>query len=160
MNDTLARLEAFGANWRGELETHAHVVFHVAPRKEAGGTPVQIADGFVLRHGFSPIGFHWEMLDLLADVGESRSARGAFVDALEKDLVMRSDWLGGERALACGEDFIRAFGPLHATILTNHIVRDGGKSEGWNPISTATFEWAFLGFDESAIALLLLTAED
>ena len=31
---------------------------------------------------------------------------------------------------------------------------------GWNPITAATFEWAFVVFDDSAIALLLATDED
>jgi hypothetical protein len=31
---------------------------------------------------------------------------------------------------------------------------------GWNPITEATFEWAFVAFDDTAIALLLATAED
>lgn len=160
MNDTLERLEAFRLAWRGALETYAQVVFETGARDDAGGTPVAIADRFVSRCGYTPIGFHWEMLDITADVAAPRSARGAFEDALSKDLVMRSDWLGTHRALACAEAFIGAFKQPQVTLLTNHIVRDGGRSEGWNPISDATLEWAFVGYDGSAIALLLLTAED
>ena len=160
MSDTLARLEAFIGEWRESLESRADVAFHTAPREGAGGAPVQIADTFVSAHGFKPIGFDWELLDPAAGPAEPRSALGAFGDALTKDLVMRSEWLGETRALACGQDFLSAFNPVQAVILTNHIIRDAGKSEGWNPITRATYEWAFVGYDDSAIALLLLTAED
>lgn len=160
MSKTLARLEAFIEEWRRSLESCAEVAFHIAAREGAGGAPVQIADSYVTEHGFKPIGFDWELLDPMAGAQETRSALGAFADALTKDLAMRSDWLGEEKALACGQDFLSAFDPLQAVILTNHITRQGGKSEGWNPITTATYEWAFVGYDDSAIAFLLLTAED
>lgn len=160
MSASLARLQAFIEDWRGPLERAADVVFETAARGEVSGAGAELANGFVTSKGYASIGFHWELLDTYAKAEETRSARGAFEDALSKDLAMREDWLGAEQALRCGEQFIGAFDPLHGTILTNHIVRDGGKSEGWNPISASTYEWAFIGFDNEAIALLLLTADD
>lgn len=160
MSETLARLESFIAEWREPLSVCAEVVFHTAAREDLSSSPAQIADGLASARGYAPIGFNWEMLDQDADVTASRSALGAFGDALTKDLAMRADWLGADRALACGRDFVSAFAPGSVAILTNHIVRDGGKSEGWNPISGATYEWAFVGYDDSAAALLLLTGED
>lgn len=160
MNETLKRLETFKSAWFGALETHAQVVLEKGVCDDAGGTPVAIANRFVSRCGFAPIGYHWEMLDIAADVAAPRSALGAFEDAFSKDLGMRSDWLGNERASACAEDFVGAFDQRDFTLLTNHIVREGGKSEGWNPISRAPLEWAFVGFDNRAIALLLVTAQD
>jgi hypothetical protein len=159
MSDTLARLESFIADWREPLSGCAEIVFHAVPRASFSGAAPQIADSLVSAQGYKTIGFDWELLDTAAGPAASRSALGAFEDALAKDLAMKDEWLGTERALRCGRDFIAAFAPHAATILTNHIVRDGGKSEGWNPISGATYEWAFVGFDDSAAALLLLTAE-
>lgn len=160
MSSTLARLEAFIEQWRAPLQTDAAVVFEARALGEMAGAPPQVADRFVTECGLKPIGVHWEMLDPEALPSESRSARGAFRDALAKDLVMKTTWLGDAKALECAEQFVGAFDPSWATILTNHITRDGGKSEAWNPISDWTLEWAFVGFDQEAIALLLVTAED
>ena len=160
MSASLARLQAFIEHWRGPLESAANVVFETGAREDVSGAGAELANRFVTSKGYASIGHHWELLDTYAKAGETRSARGAFEDALAKDLAMREDWLGAEQAVRCGEQFIGSFDPLHGMILTNHIVRDGGKSEGWNPISNATYEWAFVGFDSEAIALLLLTADD
>jgi hypothetical protein len=160
VSGTLDRLEAFIAAWRGPLESGAEVIFRARTLGGDGGAPVQVADRFVAEQGFKPIGFDWEMLDASAGADAPRSALGAFVDALAKDLAMRGEWLGEARATECGRAFIGCFDPARATILANHIVRDGGKSEGWFPISTAPLEWAFIGYDDSAIALLLLKGED
>lgn len=160
MSHTLERLEAFIAAWRAPLETRAELFFEMRARGDAGGAPVQVADRFVSECGYKPIGFDWEMLDAAGEADAPRSAIGAFADALTKDLAMRGEWLGEDRALECGRTFVGAFDPLGAIILTNHIVRDAGRSEGWFPISSASLEWAFVGYDDSAIALLLLTGED
>ncbi len=160
MSEGLATLDAFEARWRKPLARCAQVIFKVQKRDTAAGTPVQIADAFVVEHGFTPIGFDWELLDADAAPGEARSALGAFRDALALDLMMRDTWLGDEQALDCGREFVGAFNPSQRLLLTNHIIRDAGTSEGWNPISKAAYEWAFLGLDDSKIALLLITAED
>ncbi len=159
MSDTLARLESFISDWRKPLSGCAETVFHAVPRAGFSGAAPQIADNLVSAHGYKPIGFDWELLDTAAEPDAPRSALGAFEDALAKDLAMKGEWLGSERALRCGRDFIDAFALHSATVLTNHIVRGGGKSEGWNPVSGATYEWAFIGFDNSAAALLLVTSE-
>ena len=160
MSATHARRDHFITRWRGALETKAQVVLEVHDRSGFDGAPTKVADGLAAACGYQTIGFDWELLDPLGDMSAPRSARGAFADALHKDLVMKTDWLGADAAAQCAEDFITAFDPTHLTILTNHIVRGGGKSEGWFPISSATFEWAFVGYDDAAAALLLLTAED
>lgn len=160
MSETLTRLNQFIADWRASLETNAAVFFEARTLGSLESAPPQIADRFVCECGFTPIGVHWEMLAPEASPYEPRSARGAFKDALAMDLVMKSKWLGDARALECGEQFLRAFDPAWATIVTNHIVRAQGMSEAWNPISDWTLEWAFVGFDREAIALLLVMAED
>lgn len=159
MSGTAGRLEVFIEQWREPLSQKAEVFFHSKAHSNFAVAPANTANSFVAECGFASIGYHWEMLDGLAPVGGARSARGAFVDALSKDLGMKSDWLGSVSALECAEQFIAAFETVQATILTNHIVRMGGESEAWNPISNAELEWAFIGYDDSAIALLLLTAQ-
>lgn len=160
MSSTLERLKSFEESWRKPLQKCAHLAFHSKALERSTSAPVRVADAFVSECGYKPIGFDWELLDPVAGRAGDRSALGAFEDAFAKDMVMRARWLGSDHALDCGRDFIAAFEPVERTILTNHIVREGGKSEAWNPISDATFEWAFVGFDANAIALLLLTAED
>lgn len=160
MNETAARLDAFIEQWHEPLAQKTDVFFHSKTRDEIAFAPANVANLFVAECGFASIGHHWEMLDILATPQGARSARGAFVDALSKDLSMKSDWLGAARALKCAEQFIGAFEPAQATVLTNHIVRKAGESEAWNPISKAELEWAFVGYDDSAIALLVLTAQD
>lgn len=160
MSDTLGRLEAFITTWRGALEREADVFFDARPRKGLGDMPSEVADAMAAASGFRQLGMNWELLDPHVDAAGSRSARGAFVDALAKDLVFRADWLGEDEAARCGADFINAFDPAHVMILANHIVRDGGVSEGWFGISDATFEWTFVGYDNEAAALLLVSGED
>ncbi|MEL6238190.1 MAG: hypothetical protein AAFQ90_06310 [Pseudomonadota bacterium] len=160
MNEALKRLESFEKSWREPLQSCAQVAFHYRAREHTMGAPARVADDFVARCGYKSIGFHWELLDPLAERTGDRSALGAFEDALAKDLAMRTSWLGSDRALECGREFLAAFEPPHLTLVTNHIVRAAGQSEAWTPISNATFEWAFVGFDDAIIALLLLTAED
>lgn len=159
MNDAIARLDAFIEQWRVPFEAKAEVFFRSEPRGDIAGAPAHIANSAIARSGFTPIGHHWEMLDTVAPPEGVRSARGALVDALSKDLGLQSEWFGAERALICAEQFLEAFDPHQITVLTNHIVRMGGESEAWNPITSAELEWAFVGYDDSAIAILVLTAE-
>ncbi len=160
MNPTIEKLESFEKSWRNPLEMCAQVDFHCEVRDESRNAPTKVADEFASRCGYKPIGFDWELLDPTIGPDGDRSALGAFEDAFAKDMVMRSQWLGSNQAVQCGRAFLAAFDPHELTILTNHIVRVAGQSEAWNPISDATFEWAFIGYDAHAIALLLVTAED
>lgn len=113
------------------------------------------ADSFVTGLGYKPIGGNWELLDADCQAEAPRSARSAFVEAFANDMVYsREPWLGRAAALALAEDFLGCFKPHARQIVTNRMYF------GWNPITEATFEWAFVAFDDSAIALLLATAED
>ncbi len=160
MSGKLARLDAFIANWRARLERQAEVHFAARSLESPVGTPAHIADDFAHENGFKRIGFDWELLDAEALPSEDRSAIGAFRDALSRDLAMRTGWLGDDQARECAREFLDAFDPATRMVVTNHIVRSGGESEGWFPISDATFEWAFVAYDERKIALLIVTAED
>ncbi len=76
-------------------------------------------------------------------------------EAFRKDMVFSTEtWLGEADALAMGEEFLACFDPGTLQVVTNRMYF------GWNPITDATMEWAFVAFDNTAIALLLATAED
>ncbi|WP_209348887.1 hypothetical protein [Pontixanthobacter sp. CEM42] len=155
MSAELEQLNRFIAAWREPLESQADVLFEARMLEAPLGTHTELADGFVASLGLSPIGVNWEMLDDAADSDEPRSALAAFCDALSNNMVFSStEWLGERQAAQCYGDFIGSFKQSRRTILTNRL------DMGWNPISTATFEWAFIGFDDRKIALLLLMAED
>ncbi len=151
--DNLAELKAFGADWLEPLGAVADVRFEYASFEECFDAPSVIADRFVAQFGFKQIGFNWEMLDASADASGARAALTVMSEAFEREMVQRQQWLGAERAGACANAFINAFEPAQRTILSNRF--DGL----WNPISDATFEWAFVGFDSRKIALLLVMAD-
>lgn len=155
MSAELERLSQFIAVWREPLESQANVLFEVRMLDNPLRNHTELADSFAASLGLTPIGVNWEMLDDLADKAAPRSALAAFCDALGNNMVFSStEWLGESRASQCYADFISCFKPSYRTVLTNRL------DIGWNPISQATFEWAFIGFDDRKIALLLLTAED
>ncbi len=156
MSEPLARLDAFFARWRGRLcEGAAEVRFTAQALAEPPGLHFACADTFVTALGYQPIGGNWELLDAEAASDEPRSARAALTEAFRKDMVFASEpWLGEADALAMGEDFLACFDPGTRQIVTNRMYFR------WNPITDATMEWAFVAFDDSAIALLLATAED
>ena len=155
MSAGLARLNRFFEVWREPLERQSGVLFEARLHGESSLGDTTIADRLVESMGLQPIGFNWEMLDASQDDNVPRSAIAAFSDALSKNMAFPSQqWLGEDRAKQCGSEFISCFTPDTRTILTNRL------DMGWNPISAATIEWAFIGFDERKIALLLVTAED
>jgi hypothetical protein len=156
VSGTLARLDAFLAKWRGRLcEGDADVRFTAQALGAPPGLHFACADAFVTALGYQPIGGNWELLDADASPDEPRSARAAFIEAFGNNMVFaREPWLGEADALALGEELLACFNPGTRQIVTNRMYF------GWNPITEATFEWAFVAFDDTAIALLLATAED
>lgn len=156
MNDTLARLDAFFAAWRERLcDDSAEVRFTAQALSTPPGLHAACADRFVTSLGYAPIGGNWELLDAEAGAGEPRSARDALMQAFAMNMVFSSQaWLGEAAAAAMAEDFLGCFDPGTRQIVTNRMYF------GWNPITTARHEWAFVAFDDSAIALLLATHED
>lgn len=156
MSEKLARLDAFFAKWRERLsEESAEVCFTAQALAAPPGLHFACADSFVTSLGYTPIGGNWELLDAEAGAGEPRSARAALTEAFAKNMVFSSEaWLGEEAALAMAGDFLACFDPGTRQIVTNRMYF------GWNPITTAAIEWAFVAFDDTAVALLLATAED
>lgn len=156
MNTMLARLDEFFTSWGERLNARgATVTFAAQPLDAPPGLHVVCADRFAAGLGYQPIGGNWELLDAEGDVDGPRSARAALVEAFSHDMVYsREAWLGEADALALAEAFLACFDPGRVQIVTNRMYF------GWNPITTATFEWAFVAFDDTAIALLLATAED
>lgn len=156
MTGTLARFEDFVAVWRPRLSgDHAHVVLAARPLDTPPGLHTACADAFVTGLGYRPIGGNWELLDADAEPGEPRSALASLVEAFAHNMVhSREPWLGEADALAMGRDFLACFDPATRQIVTNRMYF------GWNPITDATVEWAFVAFDGDAAALLLATEAD
>ena len=152
MNGTLAKLAEFETAWRPILESQAEVVFITGTIPEGPGAAFKTADDFSIARGFRAIGFNWELLDAEAASDQPRSAISAIAGALTNHMAFpQQTWLGEEAAMRCAEQFIAAFDHDGRQILTNRM------DFGWNPLTDATIEWAFTGFDDEAIALLLLT---
>ena len=156
MSATLARLDAFNAAWRARLcAGTAQVRIEGRPLDHPPGLHSACADALVTSLGYQPIGGNWELLDAEAEPDGPRSARAALVEAFARQMVFAHEpWLGEADALSMGEDLLSCFDPRTRQIVTNRMYF------GWNPITSATFEWAFVAFDDTAIALLLATAED
>lgn len=156
MSATLARLDTFFAAWRERLcAGTAQVRIEARPLDHPPGLHSACADALVTSLGYQPIGGNWELLDAEAEPDGPRSARAALVEAFAHQMVFAQEpWLGEAGALAMGEDLLSCFDPRTRQIVTNRMYF------GWNPITSATFEWAFVAFDDTAIALLLATAED
>ncbi|MBU7579123.1 MAG: hypothetical protein KAF27_01430 [Porphyrobacter sp.] len=156
MTGTLARLGAFSARWNDRLCAGSAVVrIETCLLDSPPGLHTACADAFVTGFGYLPIGGNWELLDPDAAPDAPRSALAALGQAFANNMVYSSEpWLGEADALAMGADFLACFAPASRQIVTNRMYF------GWNPITDATFEWAFVAFDGEAIALLLVTDED
>lgn len=156
MTGTLARLDAFAARWSERLCADSAVVrIEVSPLEKLPGLHTACADAFVTGLGYTPIGGNWELLDSDGAPDAPRSALAALGEAFARNMVYSSEpWLGEGDALAMGADLLACFDPASRQIVTNRMYF------GWNPITDATFEWAFVAFDREAIALLLATDED
>ena len=156
MTGTLARLDAFVARWGERLCADSAVVrIEASPLEKLPGLHTACADAFVTELGYKPIGGNWELLDSDAAPDEPRSALAALREAFAHNMVFSSEpWLGEADAIAMGADFLACFDPASRQIVTNRMYF------GWNPITDATFEWAFVAFDGEAITLLLATDED
>lgn len=146
---------AFIARWRDPLKEQAQVFFAHEPRGGSGANYCDVANDFVEDQGFDGIGFNWELLDTDGAPGDPRSAQQAFVDAFSHDMALpQTEWLGLAGARACAKDFRSVFDGRGPTIVSNRL------GDLWNPLTSARIEWAFVGFDETRIALLLLTTEN
>ncbi len=156
MAGTLARLDAFIARWSERLcGGSAGVRIITQPAGDTAALHTARGDAFVTGLGYKPIGGNWELLDAEGAQDAPRSALAALADAFSRHMVYsREPWLGEDDALAMGADFLGCFDPATRQIVTNRMYF------GWNPITEAAVEWAFVAFDDEAIALLLATDED
>ncbi|BDI60010.1 hypothetical protein [Qipengyuania nanhaisediminis] len=150
MNAALAR---FRETWLARLNEGAEtLLFHEANPVE-GGLHTRIADDFVASHGYKPIGFNWELLDAAPGATGKRAAPSQLAEAFAGRIENpRQEWLSRPDAEACAEAFLALFDEPPLTLVSNRY--DGL----WNPISSAHDQWAFVGFDRGATALLLITA--
>ena len=147
-------LGSFGSDWLERLQSDARVAFSFAELKDGAGSPAQIADRYVTSLGFEAIGFNWELLDPGPDADAPRSALGQLTEALSHDIAQPNrPWLDTQSAQSCANQFVNAFDPLLRGFVSNRF--DGL----WNPIAGAPVEWGFVGYDEAAIALLLIVSD-
>lgn len=155
MSHTLTRLEAFFAQWQERLcGDRAEVHFAARALDAPPLLHSACADSFVTSLGYQAIGGNWELLDAEAAPDEPRSAVAALGEAFASDMALpQQKWLGDEAAREMAAEFLACFAPATRQIVTNRMYF------GWNPITTASIEWAFVAFDDQAIALLLATAE-
>ncbi len=156
VSETLFRLDTFFAAWRAPLcDDQARVTLTARPLEAPPGLHFACADAFVTALGHKPIGVNWELLDAEAEPDGPRSACAALAQAFRANMVFsNTPWLGEARAGQMAREFIDCFDPSTRQIVTNRMYF------GWHPITTASIEWAFVAFDDTAIALLLATDED
>lgn len=145
-------LKRFGESWLPRLNSGARTVLEHAPSSGKMGLHTAIADKFVTGLGYSGIAFNWELLDASADATGARSAFAEITNALTNDISSYGQpWLEQEEAQRCAHEFLDAFDPATRTFVSNRY--DGL----WNPIAGKPVEWGFVGFDDTVIALLLIT---
>lgn len=149
-----ADLAAFRELWLPRLNRGASALLFCEDGPVEVGLHTAIADEFVSRHGFQPIGFNWELLDASPEAQGKRAARTQLVEAFSKDIANPSrSWLSDKEAEECADAFLALFDPDTLTLVANRY--DGL----WNPISPTHDQWAYVAFDAERIALLLLAAE-
>lgn len=155
MNGTRARIADFAAQWKARLDGgSAAVRLEVGAPDEPPWLHTARADAFVTALGFLPIGQNWELLDADAAPDQPRAAIAALRDAFAADMARPgTPWLGKGDALAMGAQFLACFDAASRQIVTNRMYF------GWNPITAAPIEWAFVAFDDEATALLLAIDE-
>ena len=149
MKDALAQ---FRERWLPRLnQGAATVLIHV--RGDGALSPhAVIADNFVGEFGYKRIGFNWELLDASPDAEGDRSAYAQLVEAFAHDIANPGkSWMQRSDAEDCAAKFLGLFDPATRTVVSNRY--DGL----WNPISNASVEWAFVGFDAKLSVLLLIT---
>ncbi len=151
---TIGRLKQFESDWLGTLQSGSNVAFASAELQQAPGAPAATADSFVSGLGMRAIGYNWELLDSSSDADAPRSALAELASALSQDINNPNQpWLAPDAAALCAQGFLGAFETWSRTIVSNRY--DGL----WNPVSGAAVEWGFVGFDDQAIALLLITGD-
>ena len=151
VSEALAR---FGDRWLPRLNSGAKTMLHHGPLPGETGIHSAIADAFVVIHGYSPIGFNWELLDASPDASGPRSALTQLRDAMANAISNPNKaWLGAEKADRCASEFLGAFDPATRTVVSNRY--DGL----WNPIAGKSVEWGFVAFDDLRIALLLICGD-
>jgi hypothetical protein len=145
-------LQDFEAKWLARLNNGAKTEFHYASAPAEAALYTSVADSFVASRNYSKIGFNWELLDATAQTFEPRSALGELKNACANRISNPSQaWLGEAAGEQCAQDFLACFDPGSLTLVSNRY--DGL----WNPISGASVEWGFVGFDAESIALLLIS---
>jgi len=148
----LSKLELFQQQWLSKLNSGANAIFRFENHTPGMATPSSIADRFVSSLGYKAIGFNWELLDAFETASGPRSAFDEVSTAVGTDIANPNQIrLEPSQSRACAAQFLGAFDQSTRTVVSNRY--DGL----WNPIAGHAVEWGFVAFDDSQIALLLLT---
>lgn len=156
MTPAPTRIADFAARWQARLNAGSASV-RIEARVPVNPPLLHTmrADALMTELGLAPIGQNWELLDTEAAPGDPRAALGSLRDAFASHMVQPgTPWLGEADALTMGAEFLACFDPANRQIVTNRMYF------GWNPVTDAAFEWAFVAFDDQATALLLATVAD
>lgn len=156
LDSWLKNLEYFERTWLKALnQDSVQVTFKMGRLVDPLPDPQTVADEFIAKHGYQRIAPYWRTLEHGVNGESAIETTSILTEVLAKDLVYPDcRWLTPEDASKCAEDFACSFKEASGHFLTNRI------GNGWNPIGDWTMEWAFVGFDNAKIALLLLQAED
>jgi hypothetical protein len=120
---------------------------HFAPRSLYSGSILEATDQFVGSLGYSPLGKHWFRL-------EKAEAERELATRLQTSLAYGMDVLSRTDSDSLSTQFAAAFDPEAATFLSNW------SNNAWTPLTSSTFDAAYVGTDDVRIALLLFEDED
>jgi hypothetical protein len=114
-------------------------------------SPHEAADSLVERLGFNPIGrLAWRVLSTSEAVELLKAM-------LHHAMAYHQELLPSKTAEHLARTLVSALSTYSSKFVANGDIAEG-RGAGWTPIGTATFEMAFVGFDD--VNAFLLYAED
>jgi hypothetical protein len=125
---------------------HRVPTVHFAPRASHPGSIIEAADHFVGSLGYSTLGESWLRL-------KKAEAQRVLATHLQTSLAYGVPMLSHAESGSLSAQFVAAFDG-DATFLSNW------SNGEWSPLTSSTFEAAYVGIDDMRIALLLFEDED
>lgn len=145
MSDIAAFIQRFDNAVEDRLEGMPSVTF--ASRADHPGPFLDAVDAFNVSLGYQPLGDEWFVLN-------SEELSTELAQQLRVSLAYRVETMPEDEAAGFSRQFVELFDPSSVRFLTNF------RNNGWNPITTATMEAAYVGIDGDLIGLLLFQDED
>lgn len=136
----------------GRIANHVQLLHGKTSGLAPTETPADAANDLVKSFGFQEINPRsWSVLD-------KSTASSVAQRLLSEDLAYKSELLSEKTANYYARQLVETLSPNEASFLCN--AEFIGSSVQWDPIGTATFEVALLGFDKELSFLLYAHAED